>query len=691
MQKFYKPSRVAVIFVIMAILLTLYMTTLYKLQIYDTNAKENALLARDTSTQTVTLTADRGDILDRNGIVLVSTRPAYNVTLSYDTLRGRDDYNKILLDLIHTAVDNGVPYNDTFPVTTGAPFTYLSDMTDAQKSNLSAYLKYFKYFDMDSNISASDLIVKMKEHYGIDYTTNIADARLIIGIRYEMELRAVKSLNPYVFANDVGIDFLTLVKTKHLPGVNIETSAKRVYHTTYAAHILGYTAKMDSGEYTDKYKALGYAFNSIVGKDGAEKAFEQYLHGTDGSQVITKSDNGTVMDVNTTKEPSPGENVFLSIDIGLQAVCEDSLAARIDMINAGPDRTDEDRVTGGAVVVTDVNTGEVLASCSYPTYDLSNILNNYTDLMNNSSHPLFDRATMGTYLPGSTFKMVTALAGLRKGTITATTTINDTGVFTKYANVGFTASCWIYNQTGHGHGLENVVTALRDSCNFFFYTVGDNTGLPDINKAATDFGLGSKTGIELPESTGVLADKEWKAAHTKEPYWSSGDTVVTSIGQGYNAFTPIQLADYVATIANGGTRYALTILDNVRSADFSSVVQKPEPRVLGTIQEASYLRLLQQGMQEVASVGTASTVFGKYPVKVAAKTGTVQTGGTNAKLNNGIFVCYAPADNPQIAISLVVEKGTSGSNIMLIARDIMDYYFHSDVKISVATDNTILP
>lgn len=689
MQKYYKPSRVAVIFVIMVMLVALYMTTLYKLQIFDTSADQNAYLARDTSTQAVTLTADRGDILDRNGVVLVSTRPAYNVTLSRDILLDRDDFNQIILELVHTAIDNDVPYNDSFPVTIGAPFAYLIDMTDSQKANLEEYLKFFKYFDMDANISASDLIVKMKEHYKIDYTTSIADARLIIGVRYEMELRVIKSMNPYIFANDVSADFLTLIKSKHKPGINIETSAKREYHTTYAAHLLGYTGLMNSEEYQEKYKALNYSFNSVVGKDGAEKAFEEYLHGTDGSQVIITSDNGTVMDVKTVKEPVPGENVFLSIDIGLQTVCEDSLAAKIELINA--DRLDVDRVTGGAVVVTDVNTGEVLASCSYPRYDLSNFLENYTDLANNKSRPLFNRALQGTYLPGSTFKMVTALAGLREGVITASTQINDTGVFMKYADVNFKPRCWIYNQTGHGHGMENVVTALRDSCNFFFYTVGDNTGLAGINQAATDFGLGSKTGIQLPDAAGILADREWKLANMGEG-WRSGDTVTTAIGQGYNAFTPVQLANYVATIANGGTHYSLTILNSIRSADFSTVVQKPAPTVLGTVNETSYLKLLQQGMQEVAAAGgTASAVFKDFPIKVAAKTGTVQTGGTDAKLNNGVFVCYAPADNPQIAIALVVEKGTSGATIMQIAKDIMEYYFHGNVEIGVAADNTILP
>lgn len=686
MQKFYKPSRFAVIYVIMALLLVIYMTTLYKIQIYDTAADENAWLARNTTRQTSTLTANRGDILDRYGNVLVSTRAAYNITLR-DALLDRADANDIILRLIHSAVGYGISYTDTFPVTQGAPFTYLSDMTDTQRDQLNAYLKRCKYFGADQNITASDLIVKMKERYGIDYTTNITDARLIIGVRYEMELRSIKSLNPYVFAADVNTDFLTLLKEQQqkYQGVNIETSAVRVYHTTYAAHLLGYIGKMNADEYAT-YKDQGYSYSSMVGKSGAELAFEKYLHGTDGKQVVAKSDNGTVIDIATTKVPVAGNNVFLSIDLGLQTVCEDSLAAKIDLINS--DRTEEDRVTGGAVVVTDVQTGEVLASCSYPTYDPSTLNVNISDLLNNKTQPLYNRATMGTYNPGSTFKMVTALAGLKSGKITSQTTVFDSGKFTKYEN--YQPVCWIYPTTGQGHGLENVVTALRDSCNYFFYWLGDTIGIDAISETASDFGLGTKTGIELPENAGTVATPENKK-ELLDDNWYAADNMISAIGQDINYFTPVQLANYIATVANGGTHYALAMLNYIRSADFSSVVYQPQPKILNKINGSEYIPYLQEGMKLVASDGTASAVFKNYSVPVAAKTGTVQTSGGNAKLNNGVFVCYAPADNPQIAIALVVEKGTSGSTIMKIAKDIMDYYFKEKPDINVAQENTILP
>ncbi len=691
MQKYYKPSRIVLLFVVMGLLIAVYMTALYKLQIFDTAADEDAWLAKNTTTKTVPLTADRGDILDRNGVKLVTTRAAYNVMLSRETLLDRDDINDIILELVQDAVDQDVDYTDTFPVTTGAPFTYISDMTSTQEKNLKAYFDYFD--DLNENISASDLIVWMKDHYGLDYTTSLPDARLIIGVRYEMELRPIVGMNPYIFAGDVGIDFLTLLRIKNPPGVNIETSAVRVYHTKYAAHLLGYIGLLSPEEY-EVYKELGYSYSSTVGKGGVELAFEEYLHGTDGEQEVTTSDNGTVIDVTTTEEPSPGENVFLSIDIGLQEVCEDSLAAKIDLINLDSERTEEDRVTGGAVVVLDVNTGEVLASCSYPTYDLANFTKNFNDLLENKSKPLWNRATQGTYNPGSTFKMVTALAGLRTGTIDASSTVECTGKFTKYEDKGFTYYCWIHGVTGGGHGVENVATALRDSCNYFFYWLGDllreTYGADALSSAAFDFGFGSKTGIELPEVTGNVSTPEYKTEEFGEA-WYAADTIIMSIGQGYNYFTPIQMANYVATIANGGTLHSLTILSNIRSADFTSVVKEADNEAFGMIEGSEYLGIIQEGMKMAASEGGTASLFKDYPVSVAAKTGTVQTSQDSEILNDGVFVCYAPADDPEIAISLVVEKGTSGGTIMGIAEDIMNYYFKNKAEVTVSEDNAILP
>ena len=684
MQKLFKTSRIAIVSVFVFLLIGVYLATLYKMQIYDAPKTQEAWSSFSAYTQSVTVPAARGDILDRNGVLLVSSRPQYNITISRERLLKREDKNDIVLNLIKLAMEHGVAYTDTFPMTTGAPFSYLLDMTDTQRDRLSAY---FEYFDLDPDISASDFFVWLREHYGIDYKTSIPDARLIIGVRYEMEIRAIKNLPAYVFAEDVDVNFVSVVKEHSFPCVNVETTSRRVYHTDYAAHILGYIGQMDAEEYK-VYKEKGYAYNALIGKAGVERAFEDYLHGQDGKMLVTMDDDGTILSERVTEPAVPGQNVFLTIDIALQEVCENSLAAKIDLINA--ERTEEDRVTGGAVVVTQVKTGKVLAAASYPTFDLATLQRFYNDLAENPSKPLLNRAFMGIYNPGSTFKMVTALAGLRSGAITEGTTVNDTGIFTEYADRGFSPVCWIYPLTGGGHGKVNVVSAIRESCNYFFYWLGDKLGIDRIAQTAADFGLGSKTGIELPESAGILATPEYK----KEKLgisWYAADNIITAIGQGYNLFTPLQLANYAATIANGGTVYSTTILDAIRSADYSSVVYEQTPSALRQIDGADYLPLIQRGMRQVSESGTAKSVFGDSPIPVASKTGTVQVGGSSAELNNGVFVCYAPADDPEIAIALVVEKGTSGATIMHIARDILDFYFTEETTAAVAADNTILP
>jgi penicillin-binding protein 2 len=674
----------AVIFVATGALLVVYLTTLYKLQVYDAGASADAGLLQPSavSVSTSVLPAQRGDILDRNGALLVSNRPSYNVTLTRDALLAAGDTNGIIRELIYAAEENGVRYNDTLPVTRGAPFEYLSDMDARQRGRLD---KYLDNFSLPGDISASELIAWMKNRYGIDYTTGIADARLIIGVRYELELRVLPTVNigTYVFAEDVGVDFIAAVKERAYPGVGTETTSVREYHTAYAAHILGNIGKLDDSDY-EKYTALGYPMDAVVGKAGAEAGFEQYLHGVDGARSVSAADNGAVLDVNVTRPPEPGSNVYLSIDIGLQGYTENELAKFIDVINA--EREEDAKVVGGAVVVTDVNTGEILAMASYPTYDLAALSKNMGALSGDPTKPMLNRAAQGIYNPGSTFKMVTALAGLREGTITRWSQINDTGQYIKYDD--FRPYCWIYSQTSAGHGPLNIVEALRDSCNYFFYHVGDYTDKYAIADAAADFGLGVPTGIEIPEAIGTLATPEYKARVLNEGWWNA-DTLLASIGQGHNMFTPLQLSGYAATIANGGERHALTILSRVKSADYGENILTQTPRTLNTIAGSDYIEMLQEGMRAAAQSGTAAPVFKDYKISVAAKTGTVQIDASN--VNNGMFVCYAPADEPEIAISVAIEKGGSGATIMEIARTVLDYYYRDQTVFETRPEGALIP
>ena len=680
MKRNFRPGRLAVTIVIFIGVLMIYCAVLYKMQIYDPQRAHAVAEFQPlvTTRYTEVISAGRGEILDRNGEKLVSSRAAYNITLARDPLRASGKPNDIIQKLLTYASKYGVEHNDTFPVTTGAPYEYTFDMSTQQRTRLD---KYFEFFNLDAEISASDFIVWLKQHYGIPYTVGVAEARMIIGVRYELETRVLVNIAPYIFAEDVPLDFVTTVSGLSLPGVSITMSSARTYHTQYAAHLLGYTGKMNQEE-TEVYTEFGYPLDAIVGKSGAERAFEAYLHGVDGSRIVSTTEDGSIISEEIIPAV-PGDNVYLSIDIGLQEVAENALADVIATINL--DREEGQKATSGAVVVTEIATGQVLVSASNPTFNIETMLENYTTLSNDSSEPLFNRATQGTYSPGSTYKPVTALAALRAGVITRWTTIADQGIYTKYESPQ--PRCWLYSTHGAVHPPLDLVGALAHSCNYYFYSIGDNTGPTRIAQAARDFGLGEKTGIELYEETGIVASVESKRELLDEPWWDA-DTLFAAIGQSHNAFTPLQLANYTATIANGGTLYDLSLMHVIKTSDYTGTVERQTPSIRSNIDEPEFIMYLKEGMRAVTAYGTADDVFGNYPVAVAAKTGTVQTG---SDVNDGVFICYAPADNPQVAIAVVVKKGGSGSAIMDVARIVLDEFFRTRATESAVAEGVLIP
>lgn len=679
MNKLVRPYKVVCIFIVLAMVLSIYAVALYDLQIV--NSKGYGKETANTTTSRRYVAAARGDILDRNGILLVSSKPQYNIVIDRSELLDAEDPNGVIFGLIELAKEYDLEHNDSFPITFAAPFNYVSDISETQQSRLDTYLDYF---GLDADISASDLFVWLKKHYSLDYTTNISDARLIMGIRYELECRVIMNISEYVFAEDADVGMLAEIMEKEYPGVSYETDETREYHTKYAAHLLGTTGAMSPEEY-EVYKEQGYAMNAIVGKTGVEKAFEEYLHGTDGVTAITTNDDGAVINENVIEEASAGNNVYLSIDIKMQEVAEKALGDTIAQLNLDREE-DEEKATGGAAVVLDVKSGETLTLASYPSYDISTFNENYTALDKDPLKPMLNRATMEIYNPGSTFKMVTAYAGLTTGNISTNTWVEDKGIYTQYSD--YQPKCWVYPGD---HGTINIVGALENSCNYFFYWLGDILGADAINNAAEVFGLGSKTGIEISEEEGLLFTPDYKKENLPEndQQWWAADSLMLAIGQ-KDKYTPIQIANCVASIANDGTVYKTTLLDSVKSHDYSETVYEKEPEINKIISDRDgYLGVLRQGMTAVASTGTASSVFGGYKVSVGAKTGTVQS--DSATINNGVFVCYAPADDPEIAVAVVVEKGGSGSGIMAVAKNILDYYFGADeYSFTVSSDNELV-
>ena len=683
MKKLVSPGRLVFLGIILAAVLALYFTTLYKFQIVEGTANYEASTNSIVSEETVI--AARGNILDRYGRLLVSNRNCNNLLINSSELFPYNDVdennafaNEAILRMCAIITENGDSYTDELPITKTAPFEYTDNMDAIQRARLNAW---FRANDLDNDATAVEVMAKMRSRYGIDNNYTAEEMRLIAGIRYEINIRYVINTSDYVFAEDVSIDTITALMEADIPGFEVQVSYIREYNTTYAAHILGYTTLMDEGDY-EIYKEKGYKFNATVGKEGAERAFEEYLHGTDGVAEVTRTSEGVVTSTVYKEAPQPGNHVYLTIDIELQAVAEQALATFITDTNAEREEENaireftgeekESLIAGGALVAVDVRTGEPLCIANYPSFNLSTYSQDYNALRAAANAPLLNRALQGGYSPGSSFKPVTAIAALSRHFIDAETPFVCEGVYNAYADQGYTPHC-----TGI-HGSINVTQAITFSCNLFFFQVGDLIGADYIDETAAEFGLGQKTGIELYEEAGLVGSPDWKRQlySGNDRSWFAGDTLQLAIGQSDTKLTPIQLARYCAALANDGTVYECSILKSISSYDYSDSIFERTPTVANQVEIDDFVwSLVRQGMIGVANDpnGTAYKTFSGYTPTVAAKTGTTETGSVTP---DAVFICYAPAEDPEIAIAVVVEKGDHGSSLAPLARQVLDYYFN---------------
>ncbi len=530
----------------------------------------------------------------------------------------------------------------------------------------------------------------LSEKYGLDNRYTKKELRDIISVRYEMTTRNFSSANPFTFSSDVSMRTVSAIEenTDLYSGLKVKSAPVRNYvYPTLASHILGRVGIIYQEEY-ETLKDKGYGLNSIIGKDGIEKILETQIKGTDGKKSVSLS-VGQDPIIKETPAVS-GNNAMLTIDIDLQLAAEKALENTIESIRANSykraDNAGSD-VGGGAVVVQDVETGEILAMASYPDFNIETFNRDYNNLSKDKSNPLLNRAISGVYPPGSVFKMLTTIAAMEEKVISDSTIIEDKGVYDYYDQK---FNCWIYTDTGGTHGAMNASNALKNSCNYFYYEVGKRLGVEKLVEYGRKMNLGQKTGIELEgEAGGVLANPEYKKLNFNE-IWYPGDTLQMSIGQSYNLFTPIQLAGYTSTIANRGTIYQPYLTKCIRDSKTGKVISETSPKVKSTlsISDATY-NAVTLGMRLVSYDGTASSVFANYPIDVCSKTGSAQINGGSA---NGVFVSYAPYNNPKIAISIVVESAGSGSITAPIAKAIYDEYFklsprNSDDKI--IKDNTL--
>ena len=670
--------RARILLLIFVLVLGFFAFRLYDLQIIQTGGNTD-----NTTTFTIMtrVKAARGDILDTNGNVLVSNRASYDLAINHYVIKSATGTNEHLYRLVQRCAEQGIEYTEHFPVSKEKPFVYTLDQYNS--SWQSYFQVYLAYMDgLDSDITAPLLIEKLRQRYKIPAEWTDEEARQVIGLRYELDLRGpVQSLPKYVFLADADDASLSAIMELNVPGLDVEKSTVREYNTKYAAHVLGYVGPMNPKQWEQYKNNPDYSMDSEIGQDGFEAAYEEYLHGVDGWRVDEVTAAGKVVKSYYLdgEEPKAGSNVEVSLDINLQMAGEEKLAQVIEEMraNEGMDGWDAE---GGAVVALDVKTGKVLVCGSYPTYDLSTFSEDFDELLEQDYGPLFNRALMGLYPPGSTYKMSMVVAGIDSKTINSAYTIYDRGKFDKYS--GFDVYCLYYTNYGMIHEHVNASEALQVSCNYFFYELADMIHINAMDETAKGLGLGEPTGVELPEYIGQRANPETKKKlHPDgENGWYKADQITAAIGQSDNRFTPMQLAVYASTLANKGVRYKATFLNRVVSSDYRELLLQGEKSVMSNmnISDEAY-QAYSYGMYLVTHStdrfnGTAYSTFKDYPIDVCAKTGTAQNGNPTGS-DNAAFICYAPADDPQIAIAVYGEKAGHGSWLATVAKSILDVYF----------------
>ncbi len=711
---------------IFCLILVLYAGKLFSLQIIETDGKTDNTATYTTLT---TVRASRGDILDRNGEVLVGNRASYDLVFNHYVIKSYDETNDALYKLIKKCDELGVAYSDHFPVTTEPPFEY------TLSSYASSWQNHFRSFmvdrELDSDMTAPLLMEELRERYKIPAEYSDKDARAIIGLRYELDLRDISKLSNYIFIDDVSDENLQAILELNTPGLMVESSTVREYHTTYGAHILGSMGAMTPDQWTE-FQKLNYSMDAYVGQSGFEKAFEEYLHGIDGTRVDVVSKDGTIIDqyyarkydengnVVGTMSPTAGNNLETTIDIRLQEVAEESLAEIMEYLT-DPEQNvtekglpgDGQDAQGAAVVVMKVKTGEILACASYPTYNLATMIEDWDDILADARNPLFNRAFGAYYAPGSTYKMCTLISSMEHTDSTGTPllsygeTIKDEGSFDHPDYPGFSPDCLIYSSNpGVTHGVIDGTQALMVSCNYFFYELGRRNKWEYLDETAQGLGLGEPTGIEIEEEKiGWRSNPESKKATYGtgvNATYSGGDRILSAIGQAENRFTPLQLCVYACTLANQGTRMKATFLSRVVSSDYRSLILENEPEVVSkmSISDQTY-ETYMSGMRKVVTNdpnmpyfnGTAASYFGgpqdkygvgngiwpmKNKVTVWAKTGTAEhaSGGSD----HGAFLCFAArtGGEPEIAIAIYGEKVAHGSTLAVVAEDILSAYFEME-------------
>lgn len=700
--------------------LAIYLVVLFNTQVV--HHEEYLAKSIQTITRMENVEASRGIITDRSGRTLVTNQSTYSLTFDASLLKPGENQNDAILRLVTLCRDQGVAWEDNLPLSLdGAAHFTVDTLTDTQKSRFFSYLRDLKptrellaayvrqhpellkppkegetaldpatakdtellkqtnsaaltnSLLLNAGVTPAKLFDWMREDMKLSDNYSDSDARLILGVRYELKLRKLgANNNAYVLAQNVDVAFCSLISDGQFQGAKIIRSSARQYATTYAAHILGTVGRIP--DYTDEWKDRGYLMDDTVGLSGAEAAFEDYLRGTDGKRMISVNSDGKITGEYYSVEPRSGYTVELTVDLKLQQAVEDALASAVESLNA-KDGLDS---RGAAAAVVKVGTGEILSLASYPTFDLSTWRQDYAELSSDPATPMLNRAASSAYAPGSTLKPATAVAALESGATIPSETLFDTGYW-KYPSTTWNGGTWCWKHSGHGK--VNATTAITNSCNYYFAEMGYRMGLDTLNEYYSALGLGEPTGIEIGEKTGRQATNE---GGSNQAPWAA-------YGQADQLYTPLQLANYIATLVSGGQHCPAHLLKSVKSYDNSEIIATGDTTPLNTLNISdSTLQAVKKGMYGYTQPGgMVYSYFKDCIVSAGAKTGTAQLGG--GLKNNGVFVAFAPYDDPEIAIALVLEKGDAGAALASTAVDIINAYFDREDTASILPENQLIP
>lgn len=671
---------------ILVAFIAVFVGVLIKVQLIDGEEYAGAV---NTATQsTVPIKAARGEIVDRNGKPIVVNRQGYSIIFDYSyfpSKKENNERNSIIISLIRLFEQSGVEWTNDLPIVIDASGG-LVYKADSEKEI--QVMKSKDMLNLNSYATAQNCYDAMVEEFGIDSSYSLRDGLKIAAVRYQMLLNGFGVSTPYTFAEDVDEVLVAKIKENSatFKGVDVQVVPyRKIVDGTLAAHIIGTVGKISAEEYAE-LKDKGYGMNDVVGKSGIEYAMESYLRGEDGEKVVSVDADGNVTET-VTKEPRQGDTIVLTIDADMQKLAQDTFASWTEAY-AKSSKNKYGVPAGGALVVNDPNTGEILTIVSYPTYDLITYSENYSELSNDSRTPLWNRALRSTYAIGSTSKPSVAIAAIEEGLANRDRVIRCSREF-KYLDHTF------YCNINHKDRNLTLRTALQDLCNIYFYTCGEELGVSRLNEYRSMLGLGVKTGIELTEAEGIQDSPEYRESIGQT--WQPGYLILSSIGEGGTRFTPIQLANYVATIANGGTRYEQHLIKSIKSADYSETILEKTPKVALETGISKYaIDCVTEGMEYVVNNNNIiQSALKGLDVQTAAKTGTSEENrtinGVSHVINNGLYITFAPSRDAEISIAMICEGVYGSSSLAQIAKPIYEYYFNSSqTAAGPQSENTLL-